>query len=218
MNMKAAIFDMDGTLVDSLMCWDILWSFIGEKFLNDTSFRPTTEDDKKVRTLILADAMELIHNNYGLGNSGKELQQLFKCFFHDFYANNVKLKSGVREFLDYCKESGVKMCIASATESELIKVAIKSCAIEDYFLEIFSCDTIGKGKDKPDIFLQALEFLGTKVEETWVFEDSLVAAKTAAGIGMPIAGIYDAYNFGQDEIRKIAMRYIDDGESFLKLI
>ena len=218
MNMKAAIFDMDGTLVDSLMCWDILWSFIGEKFLNDASFRPTTEDDKKVRTLILADAMEMIHNNYGLGNSGKELQQLCKRFFHDFYANKVKLKSGVREFLDYCKESGVKMCIASATESELIKVAIKSCAIEDYFLEIFSCDTIGKGKDKPDVFLQALEFLGTKVEETWVFEDSLVAVKTAARIGMPIVGVYDAYNFNQDEIRKIAMRYIDDGESFLKLI
>lgn len=218
MNIKAAIFDMDGTLVDSLMCWDVLWSCIGEKFLNDASFRPTTEDDKKVRTLILADAMEMIHNNYGLGNSGKELQQLCKRFFHDFYANKVKLKSGVREFLDYCKESGVKMCIASATESELIKVAIKSCAIEDYFLEIFSCDTIGKGKDKPDVFLQALEFLGTKMEETWVFEDSLVAVKTAAGIGMPVVGIYDVYNFGQDEIRKIAKRYVDDGESFVKLI
>ena len=66
--------------------------------------------------------------------------------------------------------------------------------------------------------VKALEFLGTKVEETWVFEDSLVAVKTAAGIGTPIVGVYDAYNFGQDEIRKIAMRYIDDGESFLKLI
>lgn len=218
MNMKAAIFDMDGTLVDSLMCWDVLWSFFGEKFLNDKSFCPTAEDDKKVRTLILADAMELIHTNYGLGSSGKELLQLFKCFLYDFYANSVKLKNGVREFMDYCRERGVKMCIASATGSELIDVVIKSCAIEEYFLKIFSCETIGKGKDKADIFLQACEFLGTKVEETWVFEDSLVAIKTAAGIGMPTVGIYDAHNFGQDEIRKIAVEYIDDGESLLKLI
>ena len=218
MNVKAAIFDMDGTLVDSLSFWGVLWSFLGERFLNDKSFRPSAEDDKKVRTLVFSDAMELIHNKYGLGNSAEELLQLANCSMKDFYSNSVELKRGVREFLDYCLEHGTKMCIASATAPEFIDIALKRCGIEKYFLKIFSCGSIGKGKDKPDIFLQAREFLGTKAEDTWVFEDSLVAIKTAAAIGMPTVGIYDAYNYGQDEIREIAAEYIDDGESLLKLI
>lgn len=218
MNIKTAIFDMDGTLIDSLMCWDLLWSCLGKRFLNDSTFRPTATDDKKVRTLILAEAMDLIHNNYGMGSSGKELLHMANDFFRDFYANHVELKKDVREFLDYCKKSGVKMCIASATASELIDVALKRCDIEAYFLKIFSCATVGKGKEEPDVFQEACVFLDTKPEETWVFEDSLVAIKTATQIGMPSVGIYDVYNFGQDEIKEIATEYIADGESLLKLI
>jgi len=67
MNIKAAIFDMDGTLVDSLMIWEVLWSKFGEMYLNDKDFSPSVEDDKKVRTLTLKSAMQLIHSEYGLG-------------------------------------------------------------------------------------------------------------------------------------------------------
>jgi len=218
MNVKAAIFDMDGTLVDSLMVWDVLWSKMGETYLNDKTFRPNAEDDKKVRTLILADAMNLIHNNYSLGKSGEELLQLTNDFMKDFYANTVTLKKGVREFLDYCKAEGVKMCIASATAPDLIAVALEHCGIENYFSKIFSCAEVGKGKEEPDVFLKAWEYFGERLEETWVFEDSLVAIKTAVKIGIPTVGIYDAYNFGQAEVKELATEYIADGESLLKLI
>ena len=217
MNIKVAIFDMDGTLVDSLMLWDVLWSTFGERYLNDKSFAPSFEDDKKVRTLTLKDAMHLIHKNYNLGESGEELLALANAIFNDFYANSVELKSGVREFLEYCKNKGVKMCIASATAPELIDAAMKHCDIEKYFLKVFSCGTIGKGKDEPDIFLQAAGFLGVEIKETWLFEDSLTAIETATKIGMPTVGIYDRYNFGQDRIKKIATEYIAEGETLLKL-
>ena len=191
MNIKAAIFDMDGTLVDSLMLWDVLWSTFGEIYLNDKSFVPSVEDDKKVRTLTLKDAMYLIHKNYKLGESGEELLALANTIMNDFYANSVELKSGVREFLEYCKNKGVKMCVASATAPELIDVAMKHCDIGKYFLKVFSCSDIGKGKEEPDVFLQAAEFLGTEIEETWVFEDSLVASTTAKKAGFTVVGVYD---------------------------
>ena len=217
MKIKAAIFDMDGTLVDSLFLWGMLWSVFGERYLNDNAFSPSVEDDKKVRTLTLKDAMDLIYNHYGIGESGEELLKLANSIIVDFYASRVELKNGVKEFLEYCKNNGVKMCIASATAPELIDVAIKHCDIGKYFLKVFSCGAIGKGKEEPDVFLQAAEFLGEETKETWVFEDSLTAIETASKIGMPTVGIYDRYNFGQDRIKEIATEYIADGETLLKL-
>ena len=218
MNIKAAIFDMDGTLVDSLFLWDVLWSDFGEKYLNDKNFTPSVEDDKKVRTLPLKDAMLLIHNNYKLGESGEELLAFANALMIDFYANRVELKDGVREFLENCKNNGVKMCVASATAPDLINVAMKHCDIEKYFSKVFSCGAIGKGKECPDIFLLAKDYLGTSIEDTWVFEDSLVAIETATSIGMKTVGIYDKFNYGQDKIKEIATEYIAPSETLLKLI
>lgn len=218
MNIKSAIFDMDGTLVDSLMLWDVLWSTFGERYLGDKGFRPSIDDDKKVRTLTLKDAMELIHRNYDLGESGQELLDLANSIMIDFYGSRVELKSGVREFLEFCRQNGVKMCIASATAPDLIDIAIKHLDLGKYFLKVFSCGTIGKGKEEPDVFLLAKEFLGTDTVDTWVFEDSLVAIETATKIGMPTVGIYDRFNFGQDRIKEIATRYIGPDETLIKII
>lgn len=218
MNMKAAIFDMDGTLVDSLMLWDVLWSAFGKRYLNDESFTPAVEDDKQVRTLTLKDAMQLIHDNYSLGESGEALLAEANGIIKDFYTNRVELKDGVAAFLAHCKNEGVKMCIASATAPDLIDTALKHCGIEKYFLKVFSCGDIGKGKDQPDIFRQAAAFLGADISEIWVFEDSLTAIETVKKLGMKTAAIYDRYNFGQDEMQKIADRYVAEGESLAKLI
>lgn len=217
MNIKAAIFDMDGTLVDSLMLWDILWSTFGTAYLQDPAFRPRTEDDKTVRTLTLKDAMELIHRSYGIGSSGAELLDHANRMMLDFYANRVELKPGVKEFLQQRKAQGVKMCIATATAMELVSVAMEHCGLYEYFPRVFSCGDIGKGKDQPDIFLQAAAYLGAPAEETWLFEDSLTAVETAKTIGMPVVGIYDRYNYGQERIRELADFYIAPGETLLKL-
>ena len=218
MKIKAAIFDMDGTLIDSLKIWNVLWSKIGENFLNDKNFMPCIEDDKKVRTLMFKDAMELIHVNYHLGKSGNEVLEFANNVLVDFYDKEVTLKEGVREFLEYCQNNGVKMCLATASTPNLLRLAINHCDIAKYFLKAFSCSLLGKGKEEPDIYLLAADFLGEDISETWVFEDSLVAIETATKIGMPTVGIYDACNFGQDKIAEIASVYIAEGETLLKLI
>lgn len=218
MNIKAAIFDMDGTLVDSLMLWDVLWSAFGEKYLNDKSFRPSADDDKKVRTLTLSDAMDLIHENYNLGKSGKELLDFTNNLMADFYSNTVETKDGVKEFLEHLHKSGTKMCIASATAPDLIKIALKHCDLEKYFLKIFSCGELKVGKDKPDVFLLAKDFLGEENDDTWVFEDSLVAIETATEIGLKTVGIFDRYNYGQEQIKALATEYVAEGETLIKLL
>ena len=217
-NIKGAIFDMDGTLVDSLMLWDVIWKKFGNHFCENGIFAPSAADDKAVRTMTLKDAMDYIHKQYNIGKSGGELLETANKIMIDFYFEEVKLKEGVAEFLEYCYSKGIKMCIASATDIELIKIAVKHCNIEKYFIDILSCAETGKGKDKPDIYLKAMECLGTSADETRIFEDSHIAICTADKLGIKTVGIYDKYNYGQDEIRKTATFYIDEGDSLKSLM
>ena len=217
-NIKGAIFDMDGTLVDSLMLWDVIWKKLGKKFLNDETFAPTVEDDKAVRTKTLKDAMEYIHSIYKIGNSGEELLNEANAIMENFYAHEVELKKDVLDFLEYAHKKGIKMCIASATDIRLIKIAVEHCNLGKYFQDILSCAEIGKGKDQPDIYLMALNTLGTEIAETCVFEDSHIAIETASKLGMKTVGIYDKYNYGQDEMQKIATVYLSKEDTMKKLI
>lgn len=215
---KGAIFDMDGTLINSLIVWDVIWEGLRTKYSKDGSFKITTEDDKTVRTMTLLGAMEFVHKKYGLGNSPEELLDELNRILLDFYSNVVEVKEGVTEFLDYCLEKGIKMCIASATDVSLLKVVIEKFSFDKYFSDILSCADIGKGKNEPDVFLKALETLGTDISETCVFEDSQVAIETAHKAGFMTVGIFDRNNYGQDIIKKTADVYIDENENLLKLI
>ena len=218
MVIKAAIFDMDGTLVDSLGFWDILWAHFGKLYRNDPEFRPTEADDKAVRTLIFKDAMELIYERYAMGASVQELFDVAQELIKDFYSNKLKAKPGVKEFLEHCQAQGTKMCVASATRREMVELALSHCGLDKYFCKLFSCADLGVGKDKPDIYLHAQGYLGTALEDTWVFEDSAVAIQTADRIGMKTVGIFDKYNFGQDIISQTATVYVAEGEDLRKLI
>ena len=217
-NIKGAIFDMDGTLVDSLMLWNVVWERFGRLFCEGKAFAPSAQDDKAVRTMTLKDAMDHIHRQYNIGKSGSELLETANKIITDFYAEEVKLKDGAAELLEYCHNKGIKMCIASATDIKLIKIALRHCNIEKYFKDILSCADIGKGKDRPDIYIKALECLGTTTDETCIFEDSHIAIETACKLGIKTVGIYDKYNYGQEEMQKTATVYIAEGETLKKLI
>lgn len=217
LDIQAAIFDMDGTLVDSLMLWDVLHDAYAAAYPAKVGTVITEEDDRLMRVLPLTESMKLLHDHYGLGANPEELLVLTQTVFFDFYSNRVQLKEGVREFLDVLQQRNVRMCIASATPLPLVEAALKHCGIRDYFDAVLSCGEIGKGKDVPDIYLLAKEKMGN-LPDTWIFEDAYVAVKTATSAGLPTVAIYDRYNERQDEIRSLADCYIAPGETLLKLL
>ncbi len=218
MNFKVGIFDMDGTLIDSLMIWDVLWEQFGVAYAGDPAFRPCDVDQKAVRTVTLKDAMQLIHENYNFAESGEALLSHANEVMLYFYTNVVQLKPGVRAFLERCREKGVQMCIASATAPDLIRTVLEYLHIDFYFSAIFSCTQLGVGKEKPDIYLMARDHFGVETGECCVFEDSVLALETAHNAGMQTVGIFDRYGFGYDRMQKIATHYIAQGHTLEELI
>ena len=218
MKITGAIFDMDGTLVDSLGFWDILWKELGERFLSDGSFRPDPITEKAVRTVTLIDGMTLVHKNCHIGNSADEVFAIAEEGLKNHYRYTVEMKPGAIEFLDHLASRGVKMCIASATAPDLIDIMMEKFGLEKYFPTLFSCNVVGKGKEHPDIFIAAHAYLGTPKESTWIFEDSLTALKTATAADYKTVGIYDKFNFGSEQTKEFSTVYIGEGDSLASLI
>jgi HAD superfamily hydrolase (TIGR01509 family) len=218
MEIKGAIFDCDGTLVDSLGFWEIFYKKVGETYFGGKKFIPDPADDKAMRTQNVIFLGKIMHDHYGIDKSPEAVSAWCLDIFAWYYNEIVELKPGVRELLAHLKQKGVRMCIASAAEVEMIRLVLGRHGVLEYFEGIVSCTTVGAGKDKPDVFLAAEKFLCTPHDKTWVFEDSLLAIETAKGAGFRICGIYDACSFGQEQARELCDVYVNKGGSFAEIL
>jgi HAD superfamily hydrolase (TIGR01509 family) len=90
----------------------------------------------------------------------------------------------------------------------LVEAGLDRCGVLSCFGEIFTCNEVGHGKDEPDIFEAALRFLGTRREETLVFDDALYAVRTAKEAEFPVAAVYDSHEKEQDKVRLLADIYL----------
>ena len=217
-NVKLAIFDMDGTLIDSLGYWEYLWSELGKKYLGISGFSADKEIDRMVRTVTLTEASVIIKDKYFPMVKAEEIYDFAIEILKVHYGSRVSAKDGALEFVKRLKEGGVKMCVASATEPGYIKFALERCGFEGLFEFVISCAEVGAGKEKPDVFLEALRRLGGKLSEACVFEDSYVALESAKNAGFMTVGIYDKYNYGQDRLRTASDFYIGENSTLLELI
>ena len=219
MNIKGAIFDFDGTLGDSLGYWEWQFEEISQIYCGGKKLLLDPEDNKKFRTSLITDCMKLLHEKYNIGESTEELIKYVNDSIKRFYLSEVKPKDGAVEYLEYLKNKGVKMCVASATAEPELKVAVKCCGFEKYFDKIFSCSNLGFGKERPDIFLNALDYLGTDINETYVFEDSLLALETSKKAGFKTVGIYDKNNpYTEEQLKNFSDIFIGAGNTLADLI
>ncbi len=218
MNIKGAIFDLDGTLIDSLFFWERLWKLLGKTYLNDEAFLPDLEMQKAVRTVTFVDAAKMLHDTFGFGKGPEEIYDIMHDYCIEIYQQEATFKPGAKELLDHLKAKGIKMCIASASMPDLLRVIFDRFGLDDYIPKIISCAEIGKGKSHPDVFIAAEEYMGTSRENTWVFEDSLVALQTAFKAGFQTVGVFDENNFGASGVDEVSTEYIAEGDSFIRLL
>lgn len=188
MNKRYAVFDMDGTLVDSMGYWKSLSC----EFLETRGISPVPEDIlERIKPMTLSESVSLFIREFSLTDTFEEIGARMYELMERHYREDVLLKEGVHEYLDSLARDGVQMCVASATPEPLIRLCLERLGILDMFSFILSCETVGAGKDKPDIYLEVAGRLGCRPEEAAVFEDALYAARTAKHAGFYVVGVYD---------------------------
>lgn len=206
MKIKGAIFDLDGTLLDSMFIWDS----VGEQYLRSIGICPEDDINEMIKNMSMAQGAAYIQKTYGVEKTSEEIIAGANAIVEHFYMDEVQLKDGVRELLQYLAENDVKMCIATATDQYLVEAALTRLGVREYFLEIFTCSDVGHGKDEPHIYEAACRRLGTSKEYTLVFEDAVYAIKTAKSAGFSVAGVCDASEENQENVQKISDFYITD--------
>lgn len=207
---RGAIFDVDGTLLDSMTVWDHL----GEDYLRALGLTPEANLSEILAPLSLQQAAEYFQRFYGVKGSTGEIINGIQGMLASFYRDKAQPKPGVAAFLRNLQQKGVKMCIATATEAPLVDAALRRCGIRAYFSEIFTCTAVGHSKTEPAIFRAAHAHLGSPKAETFVFEDAFHAAKTAKNDGFPVVAVYDPSETQQEKMRAIADWYLGDFSDF----
>ncbi|MBE6553177.1 MAG: HAD family phosphatase [Ruminococcaceae bacterium] len=222
MKINGAIFDLDGTLVDSMIWWETIWDVVSRAHFDGKPCRPDRETEEKLHTLAVGESVKLLCGYYaekmGVVIDAADLERTLNDDIDDLYRNRLKPKRGVPEFLSYLHQKGIPICVASASERENVEIALACCGLDRFVSHIFTCTEVGKSKSYPDIYYTARNTLGTPMESTWVFEDAYRAICTATAAGFHTVGIYEAQESHYDEMKQTATVYVDRGESMEKLI
>ncbi len=201
LDIKGAIFDLDGTLIDSMF----IWRDMASNYLKTLNIVPEADMFDKVRTLNLEDTADYFREKYGIKKTNEEMILEIDDMVEDLYFHTVEKKEHVIAFLDLLASKGVKMCIATATDRHLVEPAMKRTGLDKYIPKVFTSSETGTSKNSPEIFRNALAYLGTPLESTYVFEDSLFAIRTAKAAGFPIIGVYDRFSeYQMNEIKAMS--------------
>lgn len=205
MRITGAIFDLDGTLLDSMPVWDTL----GNDYLLSRGICARENLSETFRQMTLEEAAQYYRQKYQLKDSIEEIVRGVNKLVDEFYLYKARLKPGAEKLLTKLKEKGVKICLTTASDRFLAESALRRNGVLSFFSELFTCSQVGKGKENPRIYRHALYYLNTEKDSTWVFEDAFHAVRTAKKDGFPVVGVYDpSEENNQQAIRELSDIYL----------
>ena len=208
---KGAIFDFDGTLFDTMP----FWATLGSSMIKKAGLTPIKGLDEAVLFMTLEESCAFIKDAYNLKESVTELVDNVVKEVANFYCNHASPKAGIVEFMAEFKRRGIPCVIATASDRRLIEIALKRHNLLDKFEAIFTCSELNLNKRNGDIYNRCADFLSLKPEEIAVFEDILVATKSAKLAGFFTVAVEDVESERErEEIKQVADLYISSDDSF----
>jgi HAD superfamily hydrolase (TIGR01509 family) len=184
---KGAIFDVDGTLLDSMPIWDDA----SERFLSGLGVKAEPGLSEIMFRMSLDEGAAYLKSAYGLDLSEQEIKDGILGVIRDFYFYQAQAKPGAGEFLEQMKARKIPMYIATSSNREHIRAAFERLGFYDYFDGLITCEEAGAGKRDPRIFLLAAERMGLESSDIYVFEDVIHAIRSANSAGFVTVGVYD---------------------------
>ena len=185
MDKNFAIFDMDGTLIDSM----IFWKNLASEYLSSKGVKQIPEDIlEQIKPMTMSESAALFQREFGLtGDPEAEMNAMMDAH----YQNDIPLKPGVWKYLQLLRSRGVRMCVASATAESLMEACLTRLGVRDCFDFLISCETVGAGKRSPLVYHASARMLNAVPGEIAVYEDALYAVQTAKRAGYYVIGVYD---------------------------
>lgn len=199
---ECVIFDLDGTLIDSM--W--VWEEIDRVYLKRFGITPPDDMDKLLEGKSFTETAIYFKKRFNIPETVEEIKANWNSIAKDFYVNKVQLKSYAREFMELLSRKNIKMGIATSNSVELLTAVLEARQIKQYFHRVRTCCEVKRGKPYPDIYLKVAEELEVDPGVCLVFEDIPNGARAGKSAGMDVWGIED----GQKEAVKKELISISD--------
>lgn len=206
-NIKGVIFDLDGTLIDSLG----IWHQIDIDYLASKNLNVPKNLHNEIGHLSFVQTAHYFKERFKIEDPVEVLLDTWNKMALDMYTSNTPLKKGAKEFLVYLKSKGIKIGLATSNSTILLTAALKQNNISELFDAITTTSEVDKGKDHPDVYLLASNKLNVPPENCLVFEDILPAVKGATLANMKVVAVEDRESLeDKEELIKLSSRYILD--------
>ncbi|MDD3223341.1 MAG: HAD family phosphatase [Clostridium sp.] len=189
-NIKAAIFDMDGTIIDSMWVWDT----IDKVYLEKIGLKVPGELRNDIKDLSFLETAHYFKNRFNIKDSPEEIMESWNNIAYFHYLNNVKMKPFAKDYLLKIKKLGTKIGLATSNSNLLVETVLKKYDVYNIFDCITTSDEVARGKDFPDIYLLAAKKLQVSPKDCAVFEDILPGILSAKSVGMTTVGVHDFYS------------------------
>lgn len=210
---EAAIFDLDGTLIDSM--W--MWYEIDEEFLADFGAFVPDDLQKSIEGMSFTETAEYFRRRFPfLPYSVEQLKIIWNRMAYDKYAHEVTTKPGLIEYLTFLKEKGIRTGVATSNSRELVEVALTNLSIRPYFDSIRTACEVEHGKPAPDIYLRVAEDLQADPRKCLAFEDVPAGILAGNRAGMCTCAVADAFSASmKEEKKKLAKYWVEDYRDLL---
>lgn len=200
---EAVIFDLDGSMVDSM--W--MWRNIDIEYLGRFGIELPENLQACIEGMSFSETAVYFKERFKLPDDLNTIKADWNRMAWDKYAHEVPLKEGVEELLGYCAERGIKAGIATSNSRELVENVVRVHRLEKYFGCIMTGCDVAKGKPAPDIYLAVARELGVAPERCLVFEDIIPGIQAGKAAGMRVCAVYDKYSEHQDEEKRALADY-----------